>query len=140
MAFCIHCGKEMNDGVKFCPSCGKPAGETAAPAAAPQPAIVPKPAAKELTEAEKAAKVLRVLADTIQLSIPDVGFLGLGDRSALELQVQNNVMKAYKAGERSITALAQAAVEGVKPKEAVKIQSSLLSGMQRSNKNLGFEP
>ena len=26
--FCKHCGKEIKDGVRFCPMCGKPTGVT----------------------------------------------------------------------------------------------------------------
>ncbi|MDR0818680.1 MAG: zinc-ribbon domain-containing protein [Oscillospiraceae bacterium] len=26
MAFCSNCGTQIDDGVKFCPSCGQPAG------------------------------------------------------------------------------------------------------------------
>jgi hypothetical protein len=26
MAFCANCGEKMDDGVKFCPKCGIPAG------------------------------------------------------------------------------------------------------------------
>lgn len=29
MAYCNHCGTQIADGAKFCPSCGKPAGGTA---------------------------------------------------------------------------------------------------------------
>ena len=38
MGFCSSCGTAMGDGVKFCPSCGAPAG-SAAPAKAPKPGL-----------------------------------------------------------------------------------------------------
>ena len=38
MAFCSNCGTQVNEGVKFCPSCGKPVG--AAPAN--QPSATPE--------------------------------------------------------------------------------------------------
>ncbi len=31
--FCNHCGAELQEGQRFCPLCGKPAGETAVPPA-----------------------------------------------------------------------------------------------------------
>ena len=44
MAFCIHCGKQVADGVAFCPACGKPlaAGGAAPP---PPPAAAYQPPA-----------------------------------------------------------------------------------------------
>ncbi|MCI8638898.1 MAG: zinc ribbon domain-containing protein [Coprococcus sp.] len=38
--FCKHCGANLPDGVKFCPSCGKP---TVSPGAAPTPGAGPGP-------------------------------------------------------------------------------------------------
>ncbi len=35
MAFCGTCGQQVNDGVKFCPSCGAPIGAAPAPEAQP---------------------------------------------------------------------------------------------------------
>ncbi|WP_141395814.1 zinc ribbon domain-containing protein [Sphingomonas spermidinifaciens] len=47
MAFCTDCGTELPAGARFCPSCGKPAGVSAAAAApvgaAPQPVSHPAP-------------------------------------------------------------------------------------------------
>ncbi|MBC5631334.1 DUF4870 domain-containing protein [Parabacteroides hominis] len=36
MAFCGTCGQQVNDGVKFCPSCGAPIGAAPAPEAQPR--------------------------------------------------------------------------------------------------------
>ncbi len=47
MKYCQHCGKELNDDVKFCPSCGGQAMETAcdpAPVAADPSSVEPSPA------------------------------------------------------------------------------------------------
>lgn len=49
--FCIYCGTKMNDGAKFCPSCGKPVKSAAEnTAAAPDESAKPQPAPENTAE------------------------------------------------------------------------------------------
>jgi glutaredoxin-related protein len=45
MAFCVKCGQQVGDGVKFCANCGTPVAAQADP---PQTAVAPKPAKEKI--------------------------------------------------------------------------------------------
>ena len=49
--YCTNCGKEINDGMKFCTECGAPVQSAAAPAA-PAPAVQPAPAQTPIPAAQ----------------------------------------------------------------------------------------
>lgn len=63
MAFCSKCGTQINDGAKFCPSCGTPVAATAAEPQQQsyQPTPAPSASSGEAQDAEQ-NKVMGVLA------------------------------------------------------------------------------
>lgn len=62
MSYCSKCGTQINDGAKFCPSCGTPVAATAAePQNDVQPAPAPSASSGEAQDAEQ-NKVMGVLA------------------------------------------------------------------------------
>jgi hypothetical protein len=110
MAFCIHCGKQMDEGVTSCPACGKPAGGTAPAASAPAKKARPKYGDVELK--------------ALNYAIEDcLNFFG---GKKFKTQVEDNFFPAYESGERSARKLAQAATQGIEnPKAVAKIQENL---------------
>ena len=87
MAFCGNCGKKMEDGVKFCPSCGTGvSADTAKAAAAPAAAVPAAPADKKakgvsagkILSATKSFVVVRALAyAAIMVVMLIVGIIGV---------------------------------------------------------------
>ena len=43
MPFCTNCGSQVADGARFCPSCGRPAGDPSRPGAPSSVAVTPEP-------------------------------------------------------------------------------------------------
>jgi hypothetical protein len=65
MAFCSNCGTKLDEGAKFCPSCGTPAAGVQAPAAAAQtPPVAAAPAAVSLSSYDDFS--LKMIAKAIQ--------------------------------------------------------------------------
>jgi hypothetical protein len=129
-AFCANCGTEMT-GAKFCPSCGTPAGGLA-----PTSQQVPAPVQGDddwLTEEGKNKKIL----EAVESAISSTYMLG---NDVIEKQVQHDILAAYKAGERSMTELAQAGIERVyDPKKAKKLQAEIIQYLSWEE-NLKLEP
>jgi hypothetical protein len=131
MAFCIHCGKQMDEGVTFCPACGKPAGGTA-PAVSAPPTGAPAKKARPKYGDEELSALNRCMYWCVE-------FLG---GKKFKTQVEDNFFPAYESGERSARKLAQAATQGIEnPKAAAKIQEKLRDRLMGEKSYLpGIEP
>ena len=66
MAFCEHCGKELQDGQMFCPACGKPLNqEHSEPQVEPQPELQAEPQQEEKKPFSTKRKVIILLCAVI---------------------------------------------------------------------------
>lgn len=69
MSFCSKCGKEIEEGVKFCPSCGAQTGAANAQVQAPQQSQTPTDFDKDDVEKNKVMGILSYLGILVLIPI-----------------------------------------------------------------------